>query len=50
MKSAYPQDLKDTPCLEGFIGSVGSMVSDTAIGAVDLTQIIGMLVLMASIA
>ena len=26
---------------EGFIGSAGSMVSDTAIGAVDLTQIIG---------
>ena len=26
---------------ESFIGSVGSMVSETAIGAVDLTQIIG---------
>ena len=26
---------------EGFIGAAGSMVSDTAIGAVDLTQIIG---------
>ncbi|WP_338062708.1 GH-E family nuclease [Streptococcus gordonii] len=37
-----PQDLKDTLLFaEGFIGSAGSMVSDTAIGAVDLTQIIG---------
>jgi len=26
---------------EGFIGAAGSMVSETAIGAVDLTQIIG---------
>ena len=26
---------------EGFIGTAGSMVSETAIGAVDLTQIIG---------
>ena len=37
-----PQDLKDTLLFaEGFIGSAGSMVSETAIGAVDLTQIIG---------
>ena len=37
-----PQDLKDSLLFaEGFIGSAGSMVSDTAIGAVDLTQIIG---------
>ena len=34
--------MKDTLLFaEGFIGSAGSMVSDTAIGAVDLTQIIG---------
>ena len=37
-----PQDLKDTLLFaEGFIGAAGSMVSETAIGAVDLTQIIG---------
>ena len=34
--------MKDTLLFaEGFIGSAGSMVSETAIGAVDLTQIIG---------
>ena len=37
-----PQDLKDTLLFaEGFIGAAGIMVSETAIGAVDLTQIIG---------
>ena len=37
-----PQDLKDSLLFaEGFIGAAGSMVSETAIGAVDLTQIIG---------
>ncbi|MDR9571756.1 hypothetical protein RI569_08410 [Streptococcus pneumoniae] len=35
---------------EGFIGAAGNMVSETAIGAVDLTQIIVLPVLMASIA
>ena len=34
--------MKDTLLFaEGFIGAAGSMVSETAIGAVDLTQIIG---------
>ena len=34
--------MKDTLLFaEGFIGATGSMVSETAIGAVDLTQIIG---------
>ncbi|VTS70865.1 polymorphic toxin type 15 domain-containing protein [Streptococcus australis] len=37
-----PQGMKDTLLFaEGFIGAAGSMVSETAIGAVDLTQIIG---------
>ena len=37
-----PQGIKDTLLFaEGFIGAAGSMVSETAIGAVDLTQIIG---------
>ena len=46
-----PQDLKDTLLFaEGFIGAAGNMVSETAIGAVDLTQIIVLPVLMASIA
>ncbi len=36
-----PQGIKVHSCLEGFIGAAGSIVSETAIGAVDLTQIIG---------
>ena len=37
-----PQGIKDSLLFaEGFIGAAGSMVSETAIGAVDLTQIIG---------
>ena len=37
-----PQDSKDSLLfVEGFIGVAGSMVSETAIGAVDLTQLIG---------
>ena len=37
-----PQGMKDILLFaEGFIGAAGSMVSETAIGAVDLTQIIG---------
>ena len=34
--------MKDTLLFaEGFIGAAGSMVSETTIGAVDLTQLIG---------